>query len=272
MSVSKKLPSTSQNLPMTMQRRNQIVAWVKDRGSARVGELSEHFKVSEVTIRNDLAQLEKENQLVRDRGGAIAGMATRELTSLLAVEQRAHLQTDEKQSIARLAAALVKPGDTIIMDAGTTIVEMVPFLAKIPSLTIVTNALNVALEAGAATEAEVILLGGAYNREASSTLGPWTERAIGDLTVDKLFLGAQAVDAEHGLTDTTIEIAQVKQAMLRVARQKILLTDSSKWTKHGFIKVAPLPAVQTIISDDGLSPEARTAIQKLGITLMIAER
>jgi DeoR family transcriptional regulator of aga operon len=60
--------------------------------------------------------------------------------------------------------------------------------------------------------------------------------------------------------------------MLRVARQKILLTDSSKWTKHGFIKVAPLPAVQTIISDDGLSPEARTAIQKLGITLMIAER
>ncbi|MGC3988166.1 MAG: DeoR/GlpR family DNA-binding transcription regulator [Chthoniobacteraceae bacterium] len=253
-----------------MQRRSQIADWVRERGSARVGELSEFFKVSEVTIRNDLAQLEKENQLVRDRGGAIASSDNRELTSLLAVEQRAHLQTSEKQSIARLAAGMVKPGDTIIMDAGTTIVEMVPFLSKITPLRIVTNALNVALEAGAATDAEIILVGGSYNREASSTLGPWAERAIGDLIVDKLFLGAQALDAEHGLTDTTIEIAQVKQAMLRVARQKILLTDSSKWAQHGFIKVAPLTAVHTLISDRALPEAAQTAIQKLGIELRLA--
>jgi DeoR/GlpR family transcriptional regulator of sugar metabolism len=254
---------------MINQRRTRIAELVRQRGAMRVGELAAHFRISEVTIRNDLAQLEADGQLARDRGGAVAREASRQLTSLLAVEQRAHLQTGEKRRIARAAAQLVNPGDTIIMDAGTTVVEMAPFLAGIASLTVVTNALNVALEVAAKTDARVILLGGSFSREASSTVGSLAEQMLGGLLVQKAFLGTQAFDLEHGLTDTTLEIAAVKRAMIRAARRAILLTDSSKLDRSGFIKVAPLTAVQTMICDDALPAATREALAALGIEVLV---
>ena len=214
-------------------------------------------------------QLEKQGLLVRDRGGALPPEQPRELTSLLAVEQRAHLQIDEKRSIARVAAQMVSPGDTILMDAGTTVVEMTPHLAGITPLTVVTNALNVALEVCAKTDAHVILLGGNVNRESSSTLGSLAEQTLGELRVQIAFLGTQAFDLEHGLTDTTLEIAQAKRAMIRASRRVVLLTDSSKLGRSGFIKVAPLTAVQTIVTDGGLPAEARTELERMGVEVIV---
>lgn len=253
---------------MINQRRTRIAELVRQRGSMRVSELAAHFKISEVTIRNDLVQLEKEGQLERDRGGAVSRDPGRQLTSLLAVEQRAHLQMEEKRRVARAAAQLVGPGDTIIMDAGTTVVEMVPFLAGIASLTVVTNALNVALEVASKTDARVILLGGTFSREASSTVGTLAEQMLDGLLVQKAFLGTQAFDLEHGLTDTTPEIAEVKRAMIRAARRVILLTDSSKLGRSGFIKVAPLTAVHTMICDQGLPASTQEAITALRIEVV----
>lgn len=255
---------------MVLQRRTQIAELVRDAGSVRVDELSERFQVSEVTVRNDLVQLEKQGLVVRDRGGALAPSQTRELTSLLAVEKRAHLQTAEKQRIARAAAQLVSPGDTILMDAGTTVVEMAPHLAGISPLTVVTNALNVVLEVSAKTDAHIIFLGGNFSRESSSTLGSLAERTLDELRVQKAFLGTQAFDLEHGLTDTTHEIAQIKRAMIRAARRAILLTDSSKLGRSGFIKVAPLNAVQTLITDSGLPAEARAELERQGVKVVLA--
>jgi DeoR/GlpR family transcriptional regulator of sugar metabolism len=260
--------STDSRAPMIAQRRAQIAALVRTAGAQRVADLAERFQVSEVTIRGDLMQLEKQGQLVRDRGGALPLHHSRELTSLLAVETRAHLQIDEKQRIAHAAARLVSPGDTILMDAGTTVVEMAPHLAGITPLTVVTNALNVALEVAAKTDAQVILLGGTLSRESSSVLGSLAENALGELLVQKAFLGTQAFDLEHGFTDTTLEIAQVKRAMIRSARRVILLSDSSKLGRTGFIKVAPLTAVHTLITDIALPPDARTALEALGIEVL----
>jgi DeoR/GlpR family transcriptional regulator of sugar metabolism len=260
--------------PMIRQRRAQIAEMVQARGVARVNELADHFGVSEVTIRNDLDRLEKQGHLTRDHGGAVAlasgggASGSRMVTGLLGIEQRAGLNLDAKRRIARAAAGMVQPGDTILIDAGTTAVEMSRHLADIPSLTIVTNALNVALAVGAeAPEARVILLGGTLNRESASLLGPMAEQSLAELVVQKIFLGTQAFDQENGLTDTTPEIAQIKRAMIRAARRVILLSDSSKWGRSGFIKVAPLSAVQTIISDTSLDAEARAVIEGLGIEL-----
>ncbi|MEZ0255912.1 MAG: DeoR/GlpR family DNA-binding transcription regulator [Chthoniobacter sp.] len=263
-------PLDTSRAPMTNQRRSQIADLVRDRGSMRVIELAELFDVSEVTIRNDLVQLEKDGELVRDRGGAVPGVAPRQITSLLAVEQRSHLQPDQKRRVARAAAALVKPGDTIIMDAGTTVVEMVPYLADITPLTVVTNALNVVLEVASKTDARIIVLGGTFSREASSTIGSIAERMLGDLVVQKAFLGTQAFDIENGLTDTTLEIAEVKRAMIRAARRTVLLTDSTKLGRSGFIKVAPLTAMHTIICDEALPVEVRSALEQLGVEVTIA--
>jgi DeoR/GlpR family transcriptional regulator of sugar metabolism len=265
---------TENNSPggrMTRHRRIRIADLMREKGVARVAELAEQFGVSEVTIRNDLIQLEKEGHLIRDRGGAILPETPDEgqVSSLLAFEQRAGLMLEEKRRIGQAAAALVEPGDTIIIDAGTTAVEMVRHLAGISPLTVVTNAFNVAIELGMYTETQVIMLGGTLNRTAASVLGPMTERGLDDLIVQKVFLGTQALSEENGLTDTTMEIAQVKRAMMRAARQVILLTDSSKWNHSGFIKVAPLSAMHMIISDSGLSAEAREAVERAGAELLL---
>ena len=254
---------------MTQQRRNRIAELVRDRGAVRVAELSEIFGTSEVTIRSDLAELEKSGDVVRDRGGAMAPARERQAGALLAVEQRAHLQTDAKRSIGQIAAGLVSPGDTILMDAGTTVVEMARHLAGIPSLTVVTNALNVAIEMSAATDAHIILLGGNLSRESSSLLGPLAEQTLSELVVQKLFLGTQAIDIDDGLTDTTLEIAQIKRAMIRAARQVILLADASKWSSSGFIKVAPVTAVDTIVTDEALDAASRNAVEALGIRVLV---
>ena len=130
---------------MTQHRRNQILTLVKNEGAAHVTELARKFGVSTVTIRNDLSTLEKAGALLRDRGGAIAAPASRQINSLPGLNERATLNPDAKQRIGKAAAQLVQPGDTIILDAGTTVVEMAPHLAGITPLTVVTNALNVAL-------------------------------------------------------------------------------------------------------------------------------
>jgi len=251
---------------MTRQRRMRVAELVRERGAMRVSELARELNTSEVTIRSDLTRLESEGLLIRDHGGAIS--SERQVTSLLAVEARAQLRLEEKRRIARAAAEFVKPGDTILMDAGTTVVEMAPYLSDVRELSVVTYALNVVLQMGAQTDARILLLGGAFNRESSSTLGPITERQLADLKVQKLFLGTQAFDLDQGLTDTTIEIAQIKQRMISSAHEVILLSDSGKWGKTGFIKVAPLTDVGTIISDSGLDSSARTALESLGVKVL----
>lgn len=260
-------PNERSDVPMTRQRRARIAEYVQNHGSARVAELAREFRTSEVTIRNDLTHLEDQGQLVRDRGGAVA--AQRTLSSLLAVEERAGIRIEDKRRVARAAAKLVSAGDTIFLDAGTTAVEMAPHLAAIENLTVVTYGVNVALQVGAQTSARVILAGGTLNRESSSLLGPVAERQLGELSVQKLFLGTQALDLEQGLTDTTYEIAQVKQRMIQSAREVILTTDSGKWGSVGFVRVAPISAMDTIITDPGLPEKARTAIEALGVKLVI---
>ncbi|HMQ30572.1 MAG TPA: DeoR/GlpR family DNA-binding transcription regulator [Chloroflexaceae bacterium] len=260
-------PQGEQDAPLMLDRRGRIAALVRQRGSARVQELAELFQVSPVTIRTDLAQLEKEGLLVRDRGGAVAATAR---SALVAFEARASLRLTAKQQIGRAAAALVEPGDTILLDAGTTVVELVRHLPQQGPLTVVTNALNVALELQALREAKVLLLGGTINYATYGTLGPPAEQALEGMVVEKLFLAAETIDLAAGVTDSTVEIAQLKRAMVRAARQIILLADSSKWGKPGFIKVVPLSAVHTVVSDAGLAPADRAALERLGVRVLIA--
>ena len=253
---------------MMRERQARIAEQVQRTGSVRVSDLARDLAVSEVTIRNDLARLEKEGLLARDHGGAIRPSA-RQVTSLAGIEFRAGVRTEEKRRIGAEAARLVEPGDTILIDAGTTAVEMTRFLGDVAPLTIVTHAVNVAL-AAAETQAQVILLGGQYSRESASNLGPLAERSLADLLIDKLFLGVQAIDFEHGLTDTTPEIAQMKRAMIRASRKVLLVADSTKWNSSGFIKVAPLSSLHGVISDKG-TPEdvsARLADLGIGVTLV----
>lgn len=254
---------------MTAQRRGQITALVRDEGSVRVTDLAQRFGVSEVTIRTDLDHLEREGKLVRDRGGALPVVMTRTVTSLPGLDHRMNLHIEVKRRIAAAAARRVQAGQSLILDAGTTAIEMIPHLAMLEGLTIVTNALNVALAATAHTAANVILLGGSVGRDSGSTLGSRTEEMLKELLVDHLFLGVQAMDLVHGVTDTNLDIAQIKRAMIRSARRVTLLGDSSKWSTSGMVRVAPLTAAQVLITDHGLPTTARREIESLGLEVEV---
>jgi DeoR/GlpR family transcriptional regulator of sugar metabolism len=253
--------------PLMLDRRTQIGELVRQQGTVRVQDLADRFQVSEVTIRNDLAQLEKEGVVIRDRGGAVPN--TQGASRLISFEQRTGLHMDEKRRIGQAAAHFVQPGDTIIMDAGTTVVEMTRHITQTEQITVVTNALNVAAEMSAQPDARVLLLGGTVNYKTFSTLGAMVERGLDDLVVQTVFLAAQSVENEVGVTDTSLEIAQVKRAMVNAARRVVLMADSSKWRRTGFIKVVPFSAIHAVVTDTNLPDDARKAIEGRGIELLL---
>jgi len=240
---------------------------VMQKRSVRVSELQDLFQVSEVTIRKDLDLLAQQGLLLRKRGGAIADT---HVSLAIAFDQRARLNQEEKRRIGYAAARLVEPGDTILMDAGSTLMEMAKSLGMISPLTVVTSALNVAIQVGAISGIRVMVVGGSLNGETISTVGPNAVRDLNTITVRKVFLGGHALEPKAGLTDTSIEIAQMKQTMIGAGRNVILLADSSKWGRVAFAKVVPLSAIHTLVTDTGLPAEARAEIERMGIELVLA--
>jgi len=253
---------------LTGERRVRIGALLARNGSVRVNELSRLLRVTEVTVRNDLDAMAREGLLVRDRGGAIAHTSTSLST---AFEKRAVEHAEQKRRIGRAAAALVGTGETIILDAGSTVMEMARNLAEEKSLTVVTTGLNIAAQVGALPKVHVLVVGGFLSSETISTVGTIAERELEHLIVDKLFLSTQAFDAETGLTDVSLDVARVKAAMIRSARRIILLADSSKWGNSTFAKIASLKEIDILITDNGLSDKARKAIRRFDIELIEAD-
>lgn len=249
------------------ERRTRIAELVRQNDSVRILDLCEMFEVSEVTIRSDLELLAKQGVLIRSRGGAVVN-AHASISS--AFEQRAGQHADEKSRIGRAAAGLVSPGDTIIMDAGTTVMEMANSLGTVAPLSVITNALNVAMKVGSLPDVHVFVVGGSLDRLLISTIGLQAERDLSELVAKKVFLGIPAFDLDAGLTALSIESARTKRAMIEVAQRVVLLADSSKWGQVSFAKVAPLTRVDTIVTDPGLPVDARIAIENLGIEIIFA--
>jgi len=240
------------SLYLASHRRRKITELVNARGSMRVIELSKILGVSGVTVRNDLEQLAHEGLVVRDHGGAIA----RAYTALsVAFDQRAQLNLEAKQRIGQAAASLVKPGDTIILDSGTTLLELAKRLPHLSPLTIITNSLNVATQVGSLPDVHVVLAGGSLSTETISTVGPLAERDLGDLLADRLFLGTHSFDLETGLSDVSLEVARIKRVMISTAKQVILLADSAKFLTRSMARVAPLSAINYLITDTGFPVE-----------------
>jgi len=251
---------------LALERHHRIVEMARRQEMVKVDELTDFFDVSEVTIRHDLGVLTKEGLLIRKHGGAIINSRT---DLALAFEQRSKLNMEIKRAIGMKAAQFVNPGDAILIDAGTTNLELARNLPEISPLTVVTNALNVATQAGTLRDANVILLGGSLSRRTVSTIGANTVQELENIVVSKLFLGIHAVDTDAGLTEVSIEIAQTKRAMIKAAKQVILLADSSKWGKCALVKIMPLSAVHVVISDSNLPKKTRKAIKDHGIELFL---
>lgn len=249
-------------------RRRRILDWLQEEGSARVKALSEAFEVSEPTIRQDLERLEADGYVVREHGGAFLATMPQQVQAL-ALHHLVNM--DAKRAIGRVAAALVADGETIILDAGSTTTEVARNLTKRQDLHAITNALNIALILGANPSCTVHMSGGQFKAPTLSLSGEKSAEYFENIFAEKLFLATAGASLEAGLTFPALADLYVKRAMIKAARQIILVADSTKINRVSFSVLGPLTLVNSLITDAGIRDEDRKAIEALGIKIVIAE-
>lgn len=252
----------------TLSRRKQILQRINDKGEVLINELSKEFEVSEVTIRNDLKQLEQKRVLVRARGGAMKMNNNVSLDQQISEKDK--INFIEKAAIGKKAAELVKEGDTMIMDSGTTTAEIVKNLSGFNELTIITNALNIVNQLILLPNIKVIIPGGYLRRTSMSLVGPLAEKNFNKFYVDKVFLGVDGFDIHQGIFTPIFEEAYLNEIMIQVAREVILVADSSKFKRKSLAFIGPTNVIDTIVTDSGITNEDKRKLEDVGIRVIIA--
>jgi DeoR family transcriptional regulator of aga operon len=250
------------------ERRRQIWAMVRARERCTVEELAAHFHTSVVTIRSDLAALESGGAIMRTHGGALAVRDSADLP--LAKKQTLHLA--EKMRIARAAAATIRDGEIVILDSGTTTAEIAKCLRtmRFESLTVITNALNVALLLASVPRLRLIMPGGVLRPSSSSMSGPQAEAALETLQADRLFLGVDSLDPDIGLMTPDVHEAQLNAQMIRISRYVVAVTDSSKLLRRNLSVIAPIGEVDLLITDAAADAACIEAIRAQGVEVLLA--
>lgn len=258
-------------LKTTKGRRSQILQKLKTQSTVSVAELHEEFGVSEVTIRKDLNTLYERNLLIRTRGGAMCFPSGGESRDDTPINNKRFFNIREKQAIGRMAATLIEEGNTIMLDSGTTTLEIARNLDRFQRLTIITNAINIAAELLRYKRFNVILLGGNLREPSQSTVGPVAESNLKVFYCDKLFLGVDSFNIECGLSTPNIEEANINQAMLSMASEVVAVFDSSKVNKRSFAFIAPVDNIDVIVTDSNLPANIRAQLRSMNIKLHIAQ-
>ncbi|MDR6944027.1 DeoR/GlpR family DNA-binding transcription regulator [Mucilaginibacter pocheonensis] len=248
------------------ERHRLILNKLQDTGHVNVQQLSTQLKVSEVTIRKDLKLLEDKGLLFRTHGGA---SKTNPYTSDKPVSEKEKLNAEEKTMIAKVAAAMIGNNDSIIIASGTTMVALARSINPQKHLTVITSALNVAMELSTHQNVDVLQLGGQLRQNSSSVMGPYAEQILQDVSCSILFLGVDGIDLEMGLTTTSLMEARLNQKMIDAAQITIVLADSSKFGKRGLGKICALDQIQHIITDKGIAPALVKILEDRGINVTI---
>jgi DeoR/GlpR family transcriptional regulator of sugar metabolism len=254
---------------LARERRMKILELLQEEGSARVSYLSDAFGVSEPTVRQDLERLEQEGHIVREHGGAHLRSVSTQVRSL----SLQHMENmDKKESIARQAASFIADGDRLILDSGSTVTEVSKLLKGRRDLTIVTNALNIALIVGAEYGFELFVTGGEFKAPTLSLTGPKAQASLENVYVDKLFLATGGISPSLELTYPGLSDLPVKRAMIEAASTVYLVADSTKVGRRSFASLGSMSDVDVFITDDGIDAAEAQRIRDLGVTVVIAPR
>lgn len=267
------MPKAAEDLPeqptgmLSTVRRQRIVAWIEEEGSVRVRDLAAAFQVTEATIRQDLERLEKSGRITREYGGAYLNSVPSQVASLALHHQ---VEMGRKHKIGALAASLVKDNETLILDAGTTTTEVANRLTAKHNLTVITNALNIAMILGSVPGFAVHMPGGQFKPPTLSLSGDKSLEYFRDILAGKLFLATAGVDVRLGLTYPSFADLQLKEAMIRAAQHVYLVADSTKINKPSFTRLGDLDLIQTFITDDGISDADAREFESRGIQVLVA--
>jgi DeoR family transcriptional regulator of aga operon len=249
------------------ERRSEILRLIQSEGRVHVKELSQRFRTSEVTIRQDLRGLKERGLIRRAHGGALP---LPEIAAESPLLDRAQMHAGEKGRIAAAAAALIEDGETIVLDSGTTTQEIARRIKGRQQLRVITNGVNIASELLGLRNIEVIMLGGVLRQDSFSIVGHVAEEMLNEFAADKLFMGAAACDSSFGPSTPTLDEARVNQAMVRSARRRILVADSSKFGKRSLCRIVPMHELHTVISDTGLAEHFQQQIRAAALELILA--
>jgi DeoR family fructose operon transcriptional repressor len=247
-------------------RLEVIKSLVQERGSVRASELVDLFGVTDETIRRDLSRLAKAGGLRRAHGGAVAVRPQDETTT----EVRLYEYAAEKIAIGNRAALLVEDGSTIILDSGTTTLCLARALRLKRDLVVVTTAVTNAFELLGVPGMTVVITGGVIRPVTYGATGRLAVATLREVHVDQVFLATHSVSAKGGLTYPSFDEVDVKRAMIEAGARVVLLADHSKFGRESLAKVAPVTAVNTIITSPGVDPAEAEAIRDLGVELIVA--
>lgn len=254
-------------------RRASILAKLREDSTVSVSELSEIFGVSEVTIRKDLRILKDRNLLVRVHGGAIISA----VNSAAAREERhfsdkTMVNLKEKQRIGIAAAAHIRDGETIMIDSGSTALEVARNLDDFNDLTIITNSLSVVQEVLRYKRFNLIMLGGMVRETSQSVVGPLAESNLKLFFCDKLFLGVDSFSVEAGLSTPSVEEAHTNQVMISRAKEVIAVFDSSKIDTRALAYIAGVDKINRIITDSGIPQKVKSQLKAMKIAVEAVPR
>jgi DeoR family transcriptional regulator of aga operon len=248
------------------ERRQYILGLAQENGRVLVEDLSQTLGVSSITIRKDLDQLQRRGVLQRTHGGAI--LPTSGTMADPTLHEKEGRYSVEKKRIAEAAIKLVREGQCVLLDSGTTTTAVAKALKSLSSLTVITNAVNIAVELSG-TDFEVLLTGGSLRKNSFSLVGPLAEDMLHDMHADILFLGVDGFDVETGLTTPNLMESRVNRAMVKSASRVVAVCDSTKFTRRSLCKIADASAVHHVITDRNLSEITADGLRNLGIELTL---
>jgi DeoR family transcriptional regulator, aga operon transcriptional repressor len=251
------------------ERRRLIVEYVESNGRATVEELATRFGTSTVTIRNDLETLARNAVIARSHGGALP--VTQAVTNDIPLNIKETRSHPQKVRIGQAAAKLIRDGETIILDSGSTTVEIARQIRqmKFESLTVVTNALNIALELSGIPHIRVMMLGGLLRQTSYSLVGPDAEQALSRISADRLFLGVDGLDPVVGVTTPDPLEASLNALMIRASRETIAVFDASKLGQRSLSVITPVQTLHTVITDSSAAPDMVEALRDAGVKVML---
>jgi DeoR family transcriptional regulator of aga operon len=250
------------------ERRRRILQILHRQERVTVEELVQRFGVSAVTIRGDLDILAKNGALVRSHGGALRPVEVSRDIPIAVKQTRRHA---EKVRIARAAVQMVRGGETILLDSGSTTREVARALRtlEVESLSVVTNALNIGLEIAAVPRIRLIMTGGILRQMSYSLAGPPAEQVLEGLRADRLFLGVDGLDPDIGLMTPDLFEARLNARMIEISREVVVVADSTKFSRRSLSVIAGLERVHRLITDSGAPPDGVAKVQALGVEVII---
>lgn len=253
---------------LTEERRSKMIQMLQEGNILQVTELSDLFDVSLATIRRDLTALEKEGYLRRVYGGAVS--LRKPIASGDAFKLRSLERQNEKAAIGRLAASLVEPGDVVLLDVGTTTLEVARAMKHRAGITVLTNSLPILNEL-VDSSLNVYSLSGRMRKSEFSFVGDLISSTVNSFHISKVFIGCGGYSLEFGLTEHIYDSAQNRNLFIEQSDEAILVTDSRKFGINAAVLVENSSLVKTIVTDCHLSEEWRRKIRAKGIRLLIAD-